>query len=98
MADYEETSKVAGDISRELKFENEDFKKEFPNIKIEIRVLEDRKLHDRYIITETDYWSIGSSIKDIGKKDVLITKLPNEIKHALVEVFNRRWQRAKPFN
>ena len=27
MADYEETSKVAGDISRELKFENEDLKK-----------------------------------------------------------------------
>ena len=29
MADYEETSKIAGDVSKELKFENEDFKKEF---------------------------------------------------------------------
>jgi len=84
--------------SKQFKRELEDFKKEFQNIKIEIRVLEGNKLHDRYIITETDYWSIGSSIKDIGKKDALITKLPDEIKYALAEVFNRRWQNAKPLN
>jgi len=87
-------------IERKEKFkrELEDFKREFQNIEIEIRVFEDNKLHDRYIITETDYLSVGISIKDIGKKDALITKLPDEVKYALEEIFNKRWQSAKPFS
>jgi hypothetical protein len=80
----------------QFKRELEDFKKEFPNIEIEVRILEDGKLHDRYIITGTDYWSVGTSIKDIGRKDALITKLPDEVKHALKEIFNKRWESAKP--
>lgn len=78
---------------RELK----DFEKEFQHLEIEVRVFDGKTLHDRYIISDGNCWSIGSSLKDLGNKDTTITKLEDEVKYAIEEMFDKRWQEAKPF-
>lgn len=75
---------------RELK----DFAKEFPDIEIEVRVFDKDKLHDRYIISNSNCWSIGASLKDFGNKDTTITKLEDEVRFALEEIFEKRWKEA----
>jgi len=78
---------------RELK----DFAKEFQHLEIEVRVFNGKTLHDRYIISDGNCWSIGSSLKDLGNKDTTITKLEDEVRYAVEEMFDKRWQEAKPF-
>lgn len=78
---------------RELK----DFAKEFLQLEIEVRVFDGKTLHDRYIISDGNCWSIGSSLKDLGNKDTTITKLDDEVRYAIEEMFDKRWQEAKPF-
>ena len=81
-------------FQRELK----DFMKEHPEIEIEVRIFNERKLHDRYIISDGNCWAIGSSLKDLGNKDTIITKLGNEVKYALEEIFEKRWKNATPLS
>jgi len=73
-----------------------DFAKEFPDVEIEVRVFDRRKLHDRYMISDDNCWSIGSSLKDLGNKDTTLTKLEDEVRYALEEMFEKRWQEAVP--
>jgi len=80
-----------------FKRELNDFANEFKHLIIEVRIFNNRKLHDRYIISEHNCWSIGSSLKDIGNKDTTITKLEDEVKYALEEIFDKKWQEATPF-
>lgn len=84
------TQKV--DKEPEFKRELADFKKELPNIDIEVRIFTANKLHDRYLITDKMCWSIGASLKDLGNKDTLITKLGEDIRQALEETFESRWK------
>ncbi len=79
-----------------FKRELEDFSKEFPDIEVEVRVFQKRKLHDRYLISGDNCWSIGSSLKDLGKRDTTVTKLEDEIRFALEEIFEKRWLEATP--
>jgi hypothetical protein len=79
---------------RELK----DFAKEFQHLKVEVRIFEGKTLHDRYIISDDDCWSIGSSLKDFGNKDTIIMKLEDEVRYAIEEMFDKRWQEATPFH
>jgi hypothetical protein len=85
-------------VEKEAQFKRElaDFKKELPNIDIEVRIFATNKLHDRYIITESTCWSIGSSLKDLGNKDTLVTKLTDEIRQAIEETFEARWKISNP--
>jgi len=80
-------------FKRELK----DFMKEFSQIKIEVRIFSGSTLHDRYIISNSNCWSTGTSLKDLGKKDAIITRLGDEVRYAIEEVFEKRWQNATPF-
>lgn len=75
-----------------------DFSKEFQHLKIEVRIFNGKTLHDRYIISDGNCWSIGSSLKDFGNKDTTITKLEDEVRYAIEEMFNKRWQEATPFS
>ena len=84
------------DKENEFKRELADFKKEFSNIDIEIRIFTANKLHDRYIITDNMCWSIGASLKDLGNKDTMITKLGEEIRQAIEETFEARWKLSAP--
>jgi hypothetical protein len=77
-------------FKRELK----DFLKEFSQIKIEVKIFSGSILHDRYIISNGNCWSIGTSLKDLGKKDAIITRLDDEVRYAIEEIFEKRWQNA----
>ena len=79
-------------FQRELK----DFQKEFLEIEIEVRLFSRTTLHDRYMISDGAAWSIGSSLKDLGNKDTLVTRLGDEIRYALLEVFEKRWLESVP--
>ena len=81
-----------GSFQREL----EDFQKEYSGIDIEVRVFSASTLHDRYAISDDNCWSIGSSLKDLGNKDTIVTKLGDEIRYALEEMFEERWKRSSP--
>lgn len=70
--------------------------KEKPNIKIEVRIHSKSKLHDRYILCKDQCWSVGHSLKDLGKKDTIITQLGEEVINALHLAFNVRWKEAIP--
>jgi hypothetical protein len=80
-----------------FKRELTDFSKEFQHLKIEVRIFNGKNLHDRYMISDGNCWSIGSSLKDLGKKDTTITKLEDEVKYAIEEMFDKRWQEATSF-
>lgn len=87
-----QTIENRNNFERELK----DFKKEFPLIEIEVRIYSTSALHDRYLITDDSVWSVGSSLKDLGNKDTIVSKLGDEIKFALQETFEKRWQDSQP--
>ena len=77
-------------FERELK----DFEKEYPNIEVEVRVYSKTTLHDRYMLSDDSVWSIGTSLKDLGNKDTIVSKLGDEVKFALEEMFEKRWLEA----
>jgi hypothetical protein len=61
----------------------------------ELRVLEEDKLHDRFIIVDANTaYHIGHSIKDLGKKDTNVSAV-NDIA-SLKRLFEQRWAEAKP--
>jgi hypothetical protein len=79
-----------------FKRELNDFCKEFKDLEIEVRIFNGKTLHDRYIISGDNCWSIGSSLKDLGNKDTTITKLEEEVRYAIEEMFDNRWREASP--
>ena len=85
-----QTIENRNNFERELK----DFRKEFPLIEVEVRVYSSSALHDRYIITDGSVWSVGASLKDLGNKDTIISKLGDEVKSALQETFDKRWKES----
>src|SRR5439155_6568453 len=71
------------------------FKKSYPLA--ELRVLQEAKLHDRFIIVDkTAGYHLGHSVKDLGKKDTQISPIAN-IKPQL-DLFEQRWTEAEPVN
>lgn len=87
-------------VNSKANFQRElsDFKKEYKDIDIEVRIFTKNNLHDRYMISDDTVWSIGSSLKDLGNKDTIVSKLGEELKFALEEVFEKRWQDSTPFS
>lgn len=69
------------------------FKSKYGNA--ELRVLEDEKLHDRFVIIDgTAAFHVGHSIKDLGKKDTNVS--PVEEVAPLKKLFEQRWAEARP--
>jgi len=58
------------------------------NITIEVKV--NQKIHDRFIISGKQCWSIGSSIKDLGNKDTTIREI-SEVVTSMKALFFERW-------
>lgn len=69
--------------------------KEKPNLTINVKIHRFSKLHDRYILSESGDWSIGHSLKDLGKKDTIISELDSGIRDALNFAFEKRWEEAQ---
>lgn len=68
-------------------------------IKVEISKLNNKisikksgGLHDRYILTKGNGWSIGHSLKDFGTKDSLVIKLASSVD--MESNFDDRWNKA----
>jgi hypothetical protein len=69
------------------------FSKTYPNAAL--RILEEEKLHDRFIIVDgATAYHFGHSIKDLGKKDTHVS--PVETVEPVKELFEQRWAEAKP--
>lgn len=69
-----------------------DFLIEKPNFKLK----KCKGLHDRYIITKSNGWTIGSSLKDFGRKMSSISPLSNELKKEVEKTFDQLWNKSKP--
>jgi hypothetical protein len=59
------------------------------------RKCEPRLIHDRFILTKTQGWSVGSSLKDIGKKMSMIKEISIESKTEAERKFEELWRNAK---
>jgi len=65
------------------------FKEERP--KFEIRKCDPTLIHDRFILTKTRGWSVGSSLKDVGKKLSLIKTMTLPTKNKMHRFFEDLW-------
>ena len=84
------TSKLSHDFMHEV----ENFRKQYPQINIEVRCTKD--FHDRFIITDDEkFWHIGCSIKDAGNKAFFLSRIedPKNI-HSLLSTLNDTWTSA----
>jgi hypothetical protein len=53
-------------------------------------------LHDRFILTRPYGWSLGQSIKDLGKKISRVSSLSVEETETLLEKFETIWAESEP--
>jgi len=54
----------------------------------------DKLIHDRFILTQTQGWSIGSSLKDIGKRLSMINEISTQTKHEIEKTFDQIWSKS----
>ena len=71
------------------------FKEERPEF--EIKKCRSNLIHDRFILTKTHGWNVGSSLKDFGKKLSIITELSTEAKGNVEKKFDGIWREARDF-
>lgn len=62
----------------------------------EIRKCEPTLIHDRFILTQTQGWSIGPSLKDIGKKLSMMKLISSQSKRETEKMFDKIWAKSKP--
>lgn len=63
--------------------------------KVELRLLQEAKLHDRFIILDKSMgYHLGHSVKDLGKKDTQLSPI-DDIRPLLL-LFEERWLEANP--
>jgi len=78
---------------RQFKRACQRFKTERP--KFEIRKCKPKLIHDRFLLTQTQGWSIGSSLKDIGKKLSMIKEISTQSKNETEKKFDEMWKSAE---
>lgn len=78
--------KPKGSFNRQLI----DLKKEGFNI--EIRIYKNSTLHDRYIISEKNFWLCGNSLNYLGNKESFIVLLGDDIRQNMISTYNSRWK------
>jgi hypothetical protein len=76
--------------TRRLKRACMEFQVEHPSF--EVRKCEG--LHDRFILSEKQGWSVGSSIKDFGKNFSALTPLSDVVKKETEIIFNGLWKKG----
>ena len=69
------------------------FKVERPQF--EMRKCEPGLIHDRFILTQTQGWNVGSSLKDFGKKLSMVKGISTETKSDIEKKFDEIWKKAK---
>jgi hypothetical protein len=66
------------------------FKTEKPQF--QIRKCEQKLIHDRFILTQTQGWNVGSSLKDIGKKMSMIKEISAQSRIEAEKNFEKIWK------
>jgi len=64
-------------------------------LRLQIRKCGPKLLHDRFILTQTQGWNVGSSLKDLGKKLSMIKEISIESKIEAEKRFDEIWKNAK---
>lgn len=64
---------------------------------LEIRVVQSRVLHDRYIIDDNNMFFIGQSFNGIGKKQTFIVNIGIDIRAQTLKSFNILWNSSPRF-
>lgn len=62
--------------------------------KLEIRVSQAGQIHDRYILHKDGMLLVGTSLKDLGKKQSLVVQLSTSFAAEMSRAFDREWNRA----
>ncbi len=61
---------------------------------IKLEMKQSDSIHDRYIIYGNEIWSLGASIKDLGNKDAIVSKV-DTLTTSISDLFEIRWEAAK---
>lgn len=61
---------------------------------LQVRKCKPKLIHDRFILTQTQGWSIGSSIKDMGKRLSMIKEISSQTKREAEKVFDQIWSKS----
>jgi hypothetical protein len=69
------------------------FKAERPQF--QIRKCDKKLIHDRFIMSQIQGWSIGSSLKDLGKSMSMINVLSDQGKQETEKLFDGLWTKSK---
>lgn len=71
------------------------FNKEHSGI-LEVRVATRKDLHDRYILHDDGLLLLGTSLKDLGRKQSFVVALGFDLRADVSAAFESRWQVATP--
>jgi hypothetical protein len=82
-----------GEKERQFRRACQRFKTERPQY--QVRKCEPSLIHDRFILTQTQGWNVGSSLKDIGKKMSMIKEISKQSKNEAEKKFDEMWRNAK---
>jgi hypothetical protein len=58
---------------------------------VEVRIALKATLHDRYVISDSSMLYVGHSLKDIGSREAFIIQLGEDVRDAMVRVFETHW-------
>jgi hypothetical protein len=64
---------------------------------LEVRVLPQGYLHDRYIIHNDGMLLLGASLKDVGKKQSFVVAVGSDVAQSAATAFDGHWQAAGVF-
>jgi len=62
--------------------------------RFEIRKCDQDLIHDRFILTKSKGWSVGTSLKDIGKKLSMIKEMSTQAKAETEKIFEQIWSNS----
>ncbi len=65
--------------------------------RVEVRTVVGQRLHDRYIIDDSNLYILGTSLNGFGKKQCFVVRLGQDIRAQMLAFFNTAWNAAKPW-
>ncbi len=85
------TKQINGDEQKFL----QDLEKFRKDGKFHLELRKNSKIHDRYLINETNSWTIGGSIHQLGGKSDVILSDVTIIVESVKQLFKDRWKEAR---
>ncbi|ULP48049.1 hypothetical protein [Mycolicibacter virginiensis] len=67
-----------------------------PDLNIEMRVADPKLLHDRYIVGDTDVYTLGCSLNGVGRKPTTLAPLSGEVADQVRVIVEEWWEGAEP--